>query len=83
MSGNAAEWVLDWYDPDYYAHSPENNPKGPSDGMKKILRGGSYLASPSGSNVFVREEQNFGSWQQDFPGTGFRCAISSPERIAN
>lgn len=44
MSGNAAEWCWDWYDPDYYHYSPQNNPKGPADGEKRVARGGSYAS---------------------------------------
>jgi formylglycine-generating enzyme required for sulfatase activity len=29
MSGNVQERVADWYAPDYYAHSPASNPRGP------------------------------------------------------
>ena len=29
MLGNVWEWVDDWYDPDYYRHSPEIDPQGP------------------------------------------------------
>ncbi|ENV22748.1 formylglycine-generating enzyme family protein [Acinetobacter bereziniae] len=32
------EWMLDWYDPDYYRKSPEHNPQGPSTGTKKVVR---------------------------------------------
>ncbi len=27
MAGNVSEYVLDWYDPSYYANSPEVNPE--------------------------------------------------------
>ena len=27
------EWVLDWFDPDYYSHSPETDPQGPPCGI--------------------------------------------------
>jgi formylglycine-generating enzyme required for sulfatase activity len=78
MSGNANEWVLDWYDPEYYSKSPEKNPTGPQTGTMKILRGGSHGESPSGANVFVRQEQPEEGWQDDVLGWGFRCAINSP-----
>ncbi|WP_227430093.1 formylglycine-generating enzyme family protein [Psychrobacter sp. I-STPA6b] len=33
------EWMLDWYDPNYYAVSPEYNPQGPATGTERVLRG--------------------------------------------
>ena len=33
------EWMLDWYDPNYYANSSKSNPKGPETGTEKVLRG--------------------------------------------
>ena len=32
------EWMTDWYDPEYYANSPESNPQGSETGIKKVLR---------------------------------------------
>lgn len=40
MSGNAAEWCSDWYDPDYYSVSPSRNPTGPASGTRHVVRGG-------------------------------------------
>ena len=45
MSGNVWEWVLDWYDPHYYATSPLASPPGPISGSMRLLRGGSWLVS--------------------------------------
>ncbi len=42
MLGNAWEWVADWYDEAYYAHSPANDPPGPADGSVRVRRGGSW-----------------------------------------
>ncbi|MCB5225155.1 MAG: SUMF1/EgtB/PvdO family nonheme iron enzyme [Candidatus Cloacimonadaceae bacterium] len=42
MSGNVAEWVWDWYDAKYPAQLSEfTNPRGPSSGGNKVIRGGS------------------------------------------
>ena len=42
MSGNVMEWCSDWYDSEYYAISPSNNPKGASSGSNRVYRGGSW-----------------------------------------
>jgi formylglycine-generating enzyme required for sulfatase activity len=39
---NVHEWCSDWYDPEYYAVSPERNPRGPAEGQRKSSRGGSW-----------------------------------------
>ncbi len=42
MSGNVKEWCSDWFNREYYADSPNNNPKGPSSGSSRVGRGGSW-----------------------------------------
>ena len=42
MLGNAWEWVADWHDDHYYAHSPEADPQGPAEGGVRVRRGGSW-----------------------------------------
>lgn len=42
MHGNAWEWVADWYDENYYAQSPLDDPQGPKDGRVRVRRGGSW-----------------------------------------
>ncbi len=42
MCDNVHEWCSDWYSPDYYAVSPERNPRGPKDGDRRASRGGSW-----------------------------------------
>ncbi|HSZ85109.1 MAG TPA: SUMF1/EgtB/PvdO family nonheme iron enzyme, partial [Puia sp.] len=44
MSGNVAEWCSDWYDENYYNKiaAGTTNPKGPVEGMYKVVRGGGW-----------------------------------------
>jgi formylglycine-generating enzyme required for sulfatase activity len=42
MHGNLREWCADWFGPDYYGRSPSADPAGPSSGVARILRGGSW-----------------------------------------
>lgn len=39
---NVHEWCADWFDRDYYSHSPERNPRGPATGERRASRGGSW-----------------------------------------
>ena len=43
MTGNVAEWCSDWFSPTYYKTKTQmTNPKGPSKGERKAVRGGCY-----------------------------------------
>jgi formylglycine-generating enzyme required for sulfatase activity len=42
ICANVHEWCSDWYQPDYYAASPERNPRGPESGERRASRGGSW-----------------------------------------
>ena len=42
MCENVHEWCSDWYGADYYAVSPERNPRGPETGSRRVSRGGSW-----------------------------------------
>jgi formylglycine-generating enzyme required for sulfatase activity len=39
---NVHEWCSDWYAAEYYIGSPERNPRGPDDGLRRVSRGGSW-----------------------------------------
>ena len=38
MATDNFEWMSDWYDDNYYKHSPEHNPQGPKTGSLKTVR---------------------------------------------
>jgi formylglycine-generating enzyme required for sulfatase activity len=70
LVGNAEEWVADWWAPEYPMTS-ETNPKGPTVGDEKIVRGGSYL---QGKHSLRAAERNKDVPSARRPWRGFRCA---------
>jgi formylglycine-generating enzyme required for sulfatase activity len=74
MAGNAAEWVQDWYDPNYYRTAPLTDPSGPSRGAIKGMRGGSWLKPAVSLRV---SDRDWGTMDSRPSGTGFRCAVDA------
>jgi len=52
--GNVWEWVDDRYGKNYYAASPERDPRGPDSGDGRVLRGGSWSNYPRVVRVSFR-----------------------------
>ena len=73
MSGNASEWVEDWYDQFYYQKSPMINPEGTAKSKNRVFRGGSWDAR----KVDIRAAKRFAatSGRKDSI-VGFRCGKS-------
>jgi sulfatase modifying factor 1 len=46
MTGNVWEWASDWYDEEYYANGPKDNPRGPTHGSLRVGRGGGWRGEP-------------------------------------
>jgi sulfatase modifying factor 1 len=74
LGENVHEWCLDWYDPGYYGISPERNPQGPSKGIRRASRGGSWR-----HHIKVTRTAARSSIPPEFKYTdyGFRVARSS------
>ena len=74
MLGNVREWTADWYGPDYYQQRVRDNPKGPSDGQRRVERGGAFFLPARGVTTTIR---------YNHPPTfhlyflGFRCAADA------
>ncbi len=70
MMGNVREWVADWYDAEQYKKSFQTNPKGPTSGPGKVVRGGSWYGDVNATRSAYRyyEVPNI---RRSF--LGFRC----------
>ncbi len=75
LLGNVWEWTADWFDENYYANSPQADPKGPAEGKYRVLRGGSWDCSPGVVRVSYRLRLVSAVRSNDF---GFRCGGEYP-----
>jgi formylglycine-generating enzyme required for sulfatase activity len=77
MGGNVAEWVADYYQADYYAHSPLQDPPGPATGLNRVGRGGTWAIGLDDRVVTATVRHQFTPSTSDNT-VGVRCARSSP-----
>ena len=80
MHGNVAEWCNDRYGEKHYSAAPAADPRGPSTGDKRVVRGGSWQSKEDLCRSAVRASESpgfvdacFGSEQY-----GFRCVRKAP-----
>jgi sulfatase modifying factor 1 len=73
VSENVHEWCSDWFDENYYANSPLENPRGPATGTRRASRGGSWRHQIKITRVAARSSIPPDFRYSDY---GFRCAMS-------
>ena len=71
MSGNVVEWVSDYYAKDYFLEAPVDNPTGPENGKRRVIRGGGWRSGKMCATVVFR--QSLRPYWVDM-NVGFRCA---------
>jgi formylglycine-generating enzyme required for sulfatase activity len=76
MTGNVQEWCNDFYGARYYRASPAQNPRGPPEGEKRVLRGGAWSSQAENCAVWARncDEPGFTDVCLTMDSDGFRCA---------
>ncbi len=74
MCDNVHEWCSDWFAPDYYAVSPDRNPRGPETGVRRASRGGSWRHHIKMSRCAARSSISPSFQYADY---GFRVACDS------
>lgn len=74
MSGNLWEFTSDYYSKTYFSESPKEDPKGPTSGKERAVRGGSWFSDPAQHlRISFRNKGNGGNI------VGFRCVLEDNE----
>lgn len=77
VAGNVWEWCADWFDADAARSSPRHDPRGPTAGTARVIRGGSFLCHESYCDRYRVAARTSNTPDSSASNIGFRCARAS------
>lgn len=76
VTGNVWEWCTDWFQTSFSQSQVRRDPKGPSSGTGKVMKGGSFLCHASYCNRYRVEARTYNTADSSTSNIGFRCVRS-------
>lgn len=84
MAGNCWEWCADWYHSRWHRDAvrqaggaPLQDPRGPDEGLERVMRGGSHLCHPSYCWRYRNAARSAASPDSTTGHIGFRCVADA------